>query len=731
MGSTDATTPDKTAYGLVEGVPGSNEVPFKPSYNTYPQNSPETNVLQQDLELHEAAEISKRELEPTPTAKPIDAGNGSKSNSPSNSILAKLKLFSHKINPKIMVILAISIFGVSLIALSVVAFGPQKANFSYATTNCLNSVYLLPNSQKLVGADNYNVNFEKSIKVANKPIISRQICLQPKSAPKQDSNTKLGLSLLGQKMLTKNIAITSSKYPTLDKDLASLAAVSVTEPLSLKLASPDMVFDFALSANDKTVQCQKDQNIELKCDPSGLGLKHATEYSFSIVRTFSNKPVQTINTHKIVTITPIIINNSSIADGSVRYDKPKTILITTDKQVSAVRSAQLVSQKDSKKIATTVKFTENNISLEIGEELARGQSYKLTIDNIFSTDGGSLIKPYELAFSTSNGPKVTGVSIGNNTESIDKNIVIKFDQDLDKAQDISKHVKIISGDKTINATASVSGASVILRAQESLPACSPFSIATDAGIVSPNGISGASAWSFGSRTDCFTSFSIGDSVEGRPIIAHSFGSGKAILFVAGVHGNEQNATKLMYKWINEINQNPQKVPANRSVVIIPSVNPDGYAKKQRVNAHGIDLNRNFAANNWKSTIKEPSGEVLAQGGGASPQSEPETVALSAYVSSLRPAMVMSYHSYGGLAIANDAGASRSLASSYGAKSGYVYKNGDTIGNTFNYDTTGAFEDWLYDKLATPAILIELRSQYDDEFSRNVGPMWAITQAASY
>ncbi len=84
---------------------------------------------------------------------------------------------------------------------------------------------------------------------------------------------------------------------------------------------------------------------------------------------------------------------------------------------------------------------------------------------------------------------------------------------------------------------------------------------------------------------------------------------------------------------------------------------------------------------------------------------------------------MSYHSQGNVVVANDAGNSWNLTKAYSAKSGYGPENGSTIGNFFDYDTTGAMEDWLADKKGIAAILVELATRSSDEFSRNKNAMW--------
>jgi predicted PurR-regulated permease PerM len=66
-----------------------------------------------------------------------------------------------------------------------------------------------------------------------------------------------------------------------------------------------------------------------------------------------------------------------------------------------------------------------------------------------------------------------------------------------------------------------------------------------------------------------------------------------------------------------------------------------------------------------------------------------------------------------------------LTRTYSSLSGYGAQNGSTIGNFFDYDTTGALEDWLADKKGIPAILVELSTRENDEFNRNKNAMWQV------
>ena len=90
----------------------------------------------------------------------------------------------------------------------------------------------------------------------------------------------------------------------------------------------------------------------------------------------------------------------------------------------------------------------------------------------------------------------------------------------------------------------------------------------------------------------------GWSVENRPIMVRVYGSGDDIvLLMAGIHGNEAAGIPVMERLGEELMANP-KLLDGRSVVIMPNTNPDGDAANTRSNVSGIDLNRNFPADNF-------------------------------------------------------------------------------------------------------------------------------------
>jgi len=110
---------------------------------------------------------------------------------------------------------------------------------------------------------------------------------------------------------------------------------------------------------------------------------------------------------------------------------------------------------------------------------------------------------------------------------------------------------------------------------------------------------------------------IGWSVEARPIFAHVFGRGdEKVLVVSGLHGNAPAGKRLLRQFMTHLEANPALV-AGRQVVVIPSLNPDGFVRRTRPNAHGVDLDRNLPSTNWRHLTHC----------GRRPASEPETAAI--------------------------------------------------------------------------------------------------------
>jgi protein MpaA len=126
---------------------------------------------------------------------------------------------------------------------------------------------------------------------------------------------------------------------------------------------------------------------------------------------------------------------------------------------------------------------------------------------------------------------------------------------------------------------------------------------------------------------------IGHSVQGRPIDALEVGypaSPHRVLVVGCIHGNECAALPVVRLL--------ERSQPTFDLWLVPNVNPDGFARGTRQNAHGVDLNRNWGA------MWEPIGRRGSpQWSGPRPWSEPETKAALALVERLRPDVTIWFH----------------------------------------------------------------------------------------
>ncbi|HEX4323201.1 MAG TPA: DUF2817 domain-containing protein [Gaiellaceae bacterium] len=128
---------------------------------------------------------------------------------------------------------------------------------------------------------------------------------------------------------------------------------------------------------------------------------------------------------------------------------------------------------------------------------------------------------------------------------------------------------------------------------------------------------------------------LGSSVLGRWIVGIERGNPKAavkVVVVGCIHGNECAGIRVV-RALEEA-----RLPAGIDLWLVPDANPDGRAALTRVNAHGVDLNRNFP---WLWT---PSPQAQnPHYSGPSPVSETESRILYALLEKVRPRLVIWYH----------------------------------------------------------------------------------------
>lgn len=595
--------------------------------------------------------------------------------------------------------------------------------YSYGGSNCFRDVTLFPDLMKSKGSA-YKVSSTNKKQLAGVALISTKTCIDSQTAPEAMAVSGTGKTLLGIPVIGKQFSVKSLDLPKMNA--ASIGTkIPVRDVIKINIDQPDKTFSYRLLANSKSVDCSV-QDKYLECNLTPLVLSQKQEYEVKVERLYKGKTIDTALKRSFQTTDPVNIVATSFENGKVIYDIPKDFTVDASKELKSA-DISLVGP-DGKQIASKVTISGVKATVAPDKPLERRIKFKVLVNDLVAADKGVLLTPASYDMSTSGGPKVKGASIGSKSVSPSGTIKINFDQALKIDPTITKHVSVTIQGKPVVTEVIASGNTISVRPVTSLGLCTPFTIKIDSGVTSLYDISGDSAWQINSRTICYSISTIGYSVKGRPINVWTFGSGaKKILFVGGTHGDERSTKYLLDEWIKELDNNPSKIAADKTILIIPTINPDGFAANNRLNANNVDLNRNFPANDWKSNVTMPGGNgtPVVNGAGASPLSESESRILSSYVLSVRPTLVLTYHSVASVASGNNSGNSNSLASKYAAKSGYRYLPKPDTNIVFQYDTTGAFEDWLHDKYDIPAILIELGSDTKSGIDRNRPAMWMI------
>ncbi|MFZ9858055.1 MAG: M14 family metallopeptidase [Roseiflexaceae bacterium] len=224
---------------------------------------------------------------------------------------------------------------------------------------------------------------------------------------------------------------------------------------------------------------------------------------------------------------------------------------------------------------------------------------------------------------------------------------------------------------------------------------------------------------------------IGQSYEGRPIVAYRFGGGPHKLVVVGAtHGGaERNTQVLSMQLIDWFRNHPEDVPQDVELIIIPLLNPDGDALDVRQNARGVDLNRNMNSNldacpenDWSESVFGAYG-TQSNTGGKYADSEPESRVIRSFL--LDASGVIFLHSAAGLvfpAQCQDAIAIQ-MAEVYAKAANYKYARFWDL-----YPITGGMHDWARG-IELPAIIPELITGDEPEFAQNLAGVIAIMRQA--
>jgi protein MpaA len=637
------------------------------------------------------------------------------------------KLVSFVRSHKIVCVALLAACQVGLVAYAVTQFVlPHTVQFSYAATvACTTSPQVLPGLFKTETNQAFRVIRPATLSVFGAALFSPTVCVTPsgKQIPLATATHKNSERIIvaGKTVFTRTVTTHTPAYAQVTASTS--APIATNQSIQFTLSQPDKTFRYVLVANKQQTTCAA-AHARLSCSAKPLGLAYASSYTATLERQFQAKLVNLPAQQKLQTITATTIVTSSIVPDAVVYDKPQQITLQTDKTLTALTPPVLKHKGTETVIPTTSTFADKTITVTIPAPLPRSSSLSLHVADLTATDASTLATPYTLDFTMSGGPKVTGVNIASYGLTAGQPIVVSFNQTLAGAQNPDIVTLLVNG-AAVPATVQYGQRSVTVTPKTGYPVCGTVVVRFSAGVQNPAGISGDSAWSFTSRARCYTTSSIGTSVQGRPITAYRFGSGASmVLYVGATHGNESNTARLLQKWIATLDASPGGIPAGRTIVVIPQANPDGVVASSRLNSRGIDLNRNFPANDWQTSVTLPGSPAVTAAGGPSALSEPESAALAGFVQANRPRFVLTYHSRAAIVEANEAGDSVAVAAAYAKSAGYAAIPASNSGGVFDYSTTGAFETWMKDKLGLPAAVVELETSTYDEYGSNQSAMWA-------
>ena len=142
------------------------------------------------------------------------------------------------------------------------------------------------------------------------------------------------------------------------------------------------------------------------------------------------------------------------------------------------------------------------------------------------------------------------------------------------------------------------------------------------------------------------------SVKGRQIMLREFKPAQKaaarVLVIGGIHGDELTSASIVFRWL-ELLQQPGGDADQYHWRVVPVLNPDGLLAKPptRVNARGVDLNRNFPTYNWLREAPRywqvKTGRDPRRYPGIAPASEPESRWLHEEITRFKPDVIVSIH----------------------------------------------------------------------------------------
>lgn len=209
-----------------------------------------------------------------------------------------------------------------------------------------------------------------------------------------------------------------------------------------------------------------------------------------------------------------------------------------------------------------------------------------------------------------------------------------------------------------------------------------------------------------------SNINVGKSVMGIPLKVEILGSSARKLHIySGIHGDEPEGVDFLTKfWSEELLRAPLKA---LTILCFKEVNPDGLKALTRVNANGVDLNRNFPSNNWVSISENKKNFP-----GLKPGSEPETKSILSLIDSHPPIAIISIHTW--IPQVNFDGPAKLIAEKMSEVNGYP------LTEHIGYPTPGSLGAYAGHDKKIPVITLELpeHRNISESWEKNSAALWA-------
>jgi hypothetical protein len=190
------------------------------------------------------------------------------------------------------------------------------------------------------------------------------------------------------------------------------------------------------------------------------------------------------------------------------------------------------------------------------------------------------------------------------------------------------------------------------------------------------------------------------STDRRPIETITLGSGPThVAFMASMHGDETQSTGLVEALANYLVQHPQQLKGT-TVLLVKSPNPDGFFARSPYNIHGVDLNRNFPAENWKLLEHDRAG--------AKAKSEAETQVAVRLLTDFRPSLLVHLKDSRRGGVVNFEGNIQSRAEQIAGMMSCQVVQG------LGEKTSGSVENFAMTRLSCPSLTLLLACEKSDQ-----------------